>query len=371
MAEITPHTRLRPSPYYEATLAEGVTAFTPYNQMLIPMGYGDPEAEYRRLTEGVSMWDVGGERQIQLHGPDAAELAQILCPRDLSTAKQGQGKYVALCDHRGTIINDPIILKLDDDRFWLSIADSDVGMWARCVAAERGLKVEVTEPDVSPLAVQGPSAEDVVAKIFGDDIRDLRFFWFRDAEVDGIPLKVARSGWSKQGGFELYLMDGARGVDLWNIVKEAGQPWGIGPGYPTPSERIENGLLSWGGDTDQNTNPFEVRLGRFVDLNVPDDVIGIEALRQVAAQGPTRHQLGVVLDGDHPQPGHDRWHDITADGVSVGSMTNGTWSYKLERNIGFGLISAWCQVGDRVEVHKGDQVVGARLTDIPFQREDG
>ncbi len=370
MPEIFLHTRLRPSPYYDATIAAGVAAMLPYNKMLMPYGYGRPEEEYRRLVEGVSMWDVAGQRQIQLKGPDAARLAQVLCPRDLSSCVEGQGKYVAVCNHAGTIINDPILLKLDDDCFWLSIADSDVGLWAGCVAAERRLDVEVFEPDVSPLAVQGPLAEDVVASILGDWVRDLRYFWFGDAEIDGIPMKVARSGWSKQGGFELYLMDGSRGTDLWNIVAEAGRPWGIAPGNPNPSERIESGLLSWGGDTDRWTNPFELGLGRFVDLDVPDDVIGIDALRRIAAEGPRRHQLGVVLAGDDPQPGHARWYDIVADGVKVGDMTNGTWSYKLERNIGYGLVSVDCRIGDEVQVHKGDEVVAAKFTAIPFRRED-
>jgi glycine cleavage system aminomethyltransferase T len=370
MPELAIHTSLRRSPYYEAAVAEGAVAMHPYNRMMIPLGYGDPEAEYRRLVDGVSMWDVGAERQVQLLGPDAARLAQVLCPRDLSKAVVGQGKYVALCDHAGTVINDPIVLKLADDCFWLSIADSDVELWARCVAAERGLDVEVSEPDVSPLAVQGPLAEDVVASIFGDWVRELRYFRFGDAEIDGIPLKVARSGWSKQGGFELFLMDGSRGLDLWNLLKEAGQPWGIGPGSPNGSERIENGLLSFAGDCDAATNPFEVRLGRFVDLDVPDEVIGIDALRRIAAEGPKRHQVGIVLDGDDPYPSHTAWHDVFVDGAKVGDMTNGTWSYKLERNIGFGLLSVSCQVGDSVEVYRDCETVPGRLVEIPFRRED-
>ncbi len=370
MPELAVHTRLRRSPYYEATVAEGVTAFIPYNAMLLPLGFGQPEVEYRRLTEGVSMWDVAVERQIQLLGPDAGRLAQVLCARDLSKAVVGQGKYVAICDHDGVLINDPVALKLSDDCWWLSIADSDIGLWARCVAAERAMDVEVSEPDVSPLAVQGPDAEDVVASIFGDWVRDLKYFWFGDAELEGIPLKVARSGWSKQGGFEIYLMDGSRGLDLWNIIKEAGEPWNIGPSYPNPSERIESGLLSWGGDCDANTNPFEVRLERFVDLDVPDDVIGIEALRQIKAEGPKRHQLGIVLEGDEPRSGHMQWYDVLMGGERVGDMTNGTWSYKLERNIGFGLVSVDCQIGDSVEVNKDGEVIPGRLTDIPFSRED-
>ncbi len=370
MPEIGIHTRLRRSPYYDATVAAGVTAFSPYNNMLLPLAYGDPDGEYRQLMDGVSMWDVGGERQIQLQGPDASRLAQILCARDLSKALVGQGKYVAVCDHRGVIINDPIALKIDDDCWWLSIADSDIRMWARCVAAERGLDVEVSEPDVSPLAVQGPMAEDVVASIFGDWVRDLKYFWFGDAEIDGIPLKVARSGWSKQGGFELYLMDGSRGLDLWHIVAEAGAPWNIGVGYPNPAERIEHGLVSWGGDCDDQTNPFEVRLTRFVDLDVPDDTIGIQALRQIAADGPTRHQLGIVLDGDERRPGHTVWYDVLSGGEKVGRMTCGTWSYKLERNIGYGLVSTSCSVGDPIEVALDDGLRAAKFVDIPFRIED-
>ncbi len=370
MTEIFPHTSLRRSPYYEATIAEGATSLHPYNRMLIPLGYGDPEGEYRRLMEGVSMWDVGGQRQIQLAGTDAALLTQLLCSRDLSNAVEGQGKYVAICNHAGTIINDPIVLKIADDCFWLSIADSDVGLWASCVAAERGLRVEITEPDVSPLAVQGPMAEDVVAAIFGDWVRDLKYFWFGDAEVDGIPLKVARSGYSKQGGFELYLMDGSRGTDLWTIVKTAGEPWGIAPGSPTPSERIESGMLSWAGDCDAKTNPFEVRLERFVDLDVPDDVIGIDALRRIEAEGPKRHQLGVVLDGDEPLATSSYWFDIVMGGERVGQLTNNTWSYKLRRNIGFGLVSSECQIGDEVSVAREGVSIAAKLVQLPFREED-
>lgn len=366
MFGITPSARLRPSPFYEATLVEGVTAFTTYNHMLMPTSFGHPEEEYWRLINGVSQWDVAVERQVQLQGLDAGCLAQILCARDLSRCQVGQGKYVALCNHDGVLINDPILLKLDDDRYWLSIADSNIWFWARAIAAERGLRVTVSEPDVSPLAVQGPKGEDVVAAIFGDWVRGLKYFWFKETSIDGIPVAVARSGWSKQGGFELYLMDGSKGTALWNIVREAGKPWDIGPGNPNLCERIESGLFSYGGDSDASTNPFEVRMGKYVDLGVADDVIGIQALRRIHQEGVKRQQLGVVLDGEQPTKLGFHWHGIHQGEQRIGDLTNCVWSWRLKRNIGFGLVAASCAIGDQVQVHKDGQRIDARLVPLPF-----
>ncbi len=363
---ITPSARLRPSPFFEATVAAGVRSFTTYNHMLMPTGYGYPEEEYWRLIRGVSLWDVACERQVELRGKDAARLAQILTVRDLSRCTVGQGRYAPLCNHAGTLINDPILLKLAEDRYWFSIADSNSWFWARAIAAERGLEVEIDEPDVSPLAVQGPKAQEVVAAIFGDWVRGLKYFWFRETAIEGIPLVLARSGWSKQGGFELYLMDGTQGTRLWELVCEAGRPWGIGPGNPNLCERIESGLLSYGGDTDDRTNPFEVRLRSYVDLDVPDDVIGIEALRRIHSAGPRRHQLGVILEGGDPDVLHFQWHAIWRNGRKLGELTNCTWSYRLGKNIGFALISTECNAGDAVEVSSHGQRIPGRLTSLPF-----
>jgi aminomethyltransferase len=366
MFGITPSARLRPSPFYEATLAEGVCAFTTYNHMLMPTSYGKPLEEYWRLINGVSQWDVAVERQVQLRGPDAGRLAQILAPRDLSACKVGQGKYVPLVNHQGVLINDPICLKLADDLYWLSIADSNIWFWASAIAAERGLRVDVSEPDVSPLAIQGPKAEDVVAHLCGDWVRGLKYFWFREFDLGGIPLVVARSGWSKQGGFELYLRDGSQGTKLWNLVKEAGQPWGIGPGNPNWSERVESGLISFGGDTDGQTNPYEVRMGKYVDLHVPDDTVGIQALRRISAEGPKRHSLGIILDaGDPVSPGF-LWNPIYKDGVKVGDLTNCVFSIRVQKNLGFALISRDCMVGDRVQALVGGVMQSGVLTELPF-----
>lgn len=366
MFSVFPTARLRPSPFYAAAVADGMTGASIYNRMIMPSSYGDRDAEYWRIIEGVSQWDVGVERQVQLKGPDAGKLAQILSPRDLSKCKIGQGKYVPLCDHRGTLINDPILLKLADDLYWMSIADSDIWFWARAIAAERGLNVDISEPDVSPMAIQGPKAEDVVAHVCGDWVRDLKYFWFKEVEIEGIPVAVQRSGWSKQGGYEIYLRDGTKGTQLWNIFKEAGQPWGIGPGAPTTAERTESGLVSVGGDTDDKTNPFEVRLGKYVDLDVADDVVGIQALRKINEEGPKRHQLGMILEGEAPTPLEFAWDRIEKNGAKIGNMTNCVWSPRMKCNIGYALISTSYKSGDSVEVIRSGKAVAAKLVELPF-----
>lgn len=366
MVEIVSAGRLRKSPFYRSTIEDGAESLLTYNRMLIPRGYGDREAEYWRLINGVSMWDVAVQRQVQLKGPDAAKLAQILCVRDLSNQAIGQGKYVAICDHGGVLINDPIALKIAEDCYWLSIGNSNIWFWARCVAGERGLDVEVTEPDVSPLAIQGPKAEDVVASLLGDWVRDLKYFWFKDAEIEGIPLIVVRAGWSKQGGFELFLLDGTKGDQLWKLVKEAGRPFDIGPGYPNPSERTESGLLNWGVDTDDATNPFEVRMGKFVDLDVDDDVIGVGALRQIKMDGVKRHQLGLILDGPEEHENQGIWLPIKKDGTQIGHLTHKAWSYRLKKMIGYALVSLDAGPGDSVLVLDQDEATKGQLCALPF-----
>jgi len=363
---ILPSARLRPSPFFDAVQAEGLSTGSIYNRMILPGSFGAPEAEYWRLINGVSMWDVGVERQVQISGPDAGRLAQILSPRDLSKCKIGQGKYIPLCNHAGVLINDPILLKLAEDKFWFSIADSDVWLWARSIAGERGLDVDISEPDVSPLAVQGPLAEDVIASIFGDWVRSVKYFWFRETEIEGIPVAVQRSGWSKQGGFEIYLRDGTKGAQLWDIIKEAGAPYGIGPGSPSTPERTESGLVSVGGDTDEQTNPFEVRLGQYVDLDVPDDTIGIQALRRIAKEGPKRHQLGLKLEGDVPAPLGFSREKIFHNGRLIGDMTNCVWSYRMSQNIGYALIDRTVAAGETVEIMRASGSVSAELVELPF-----
>lgn len=358
--------RERKSPYFDATVADGVTTFTVYNHTYMPVSYGDPAAEYDRLINGVSMWDVAGERQVQLKGPDAAALAAILTTRNIADAQIGQGKYAPICDEAGTLLNDPILLKLDEDLYWFSIADSDHLLWAKAIAAGRDLDVEITEPDVSPLAIQGPKAMDVAESLLGGWVRDLRYFWFREAELEGIPLLVARSGWSKQGGVELYLRDGARGTDLWNIVKEAGQPSGIGPGAPNYIERVESALLSVGADTDESTNPFEVRLGKLVDLGRDDDFIGKSALRRIARDGPGRKQVGLIVDGEKIGPNENKMAAFQ-NSNQVGFVSATAHSPRLHENIAIALVSnEAAESGGEIEFEMNGLKRAGRVTELPF-----
>ena len=360
--------RVRKSPFYAAAEAAGMTAASVYNHMIMPVRYGDAEAEYRRLTEGVAMWDVACERQVELAGPDALALAAYLTPRDLSTCKSGQGKYVPLCDFEGRLINDPVLLKLSEELVWLSIADSDVLLWARAIAALKGYRVTVGEPDVSPLAVQGPKAVEVVADLFGDWVRDLKYFWFRETELAGIPLVLARSGWSKQGGFELYLRDGRRGDELWERVAEAGRPYGIGPGAPNYLERVESGLLSYGADTDAESDPFECNLGHLLDLDREADFVGKAALLAKRAQGVRRRLMGIVIEGpllpinEHPWP-------LEVGGETVGSARAIAYSPRLERNIATALIEVpHCTAGAAVLLICPGPPRRAQVCNLPFLR---
>ncbi len=366
---LVPSPRLRTSPFHEAVVAAGVTDVTVYNKMLLPLSYGDPAAEYRRLTEAVAIWDVAAERQVEVRGPDADACVQYLTARDLSKMKHGQGKYVAMCDHDGRILNDPVLLKLSD-RYWFSLADSDVLLWVRAVVRERGFDVTVHEPDVSPLAVQGPLAESLITDLFGPHVASLKYFWFIETELRGIPLVLCRSGWSKQGGFELFLQDGSRGGELWDLVVEAGQKYGIGPGAPNNAERIESGLLSWGADTTPDSNPFEAGMAHYVDVDIPADFIGKAALQRIVATGPARLFTGLVIEplagGATSWSMHDR-AQVFNGSERVGTMSSVAYSPRLEQTIAVAQIRrSVVEAGSPVEVASPEGRRQATITPLPF-----
>ena len=358
--------RERKSPFFDSTVADGVTHFTIYNHMYMPVSYGDPDAEYRRLLEKVAMWDVAVERQVQISGADAERLVRYLTPRDLKDCPVGRGMYVPLCDHDGRLINDPILLRLAEDKFWLSIANSDVLLWVRAVATEGNFDVSVIEPDVSPLAIQGPNAEAVAVDLLGEWVRELKYFHFRETMLDNIPLIAGRSGWSKQGGFEFYLRDGSKGAELWDRVKEIGAPYEIGPGAPNPIERLESGLLSYRVDTLPDSDPFEVGLNKMISLDRTDQFIGKTALRRKAEQGLTRKLVGIVINGEPLVPNEHPW-PTNVDGKPVGSVRAACYSPRRRENIGIALLSVlYSGLGIKLQIESDSGLKFGEIVPLPL-----
>ena len=329
--------RLRRSPFFEATQRWGARAYTVYNHMLFPINFDDLEAEYWHLINHVTLWDVSVERQVEITGPDAFTFTNMLTPRDLDTCAVGQGKYVVITAGDGGIINDPVLLRLGENHFWLALADSDVLLWARGVALSCDLKVTITEPDVSPLQLQGPKAKPVVQTLFGDRAMNLSYYWFLETSLDGIPVVVTRTGWSGEVGYEIYLRDGSRGEALWERIMEAGKPHGIRPTGPSDIRRIEAGILNWGADITLDNNPYEVGLERLVHEDKPADYIGRDALRRIKAAGVQRKLVGVEIAGDRIEFNTTRW-PVLAGGRPVGHITSAIHSPRLKKNIGYAMV---------------------------------
>ena len=336
MLSVSP--RLRSTPFHDRVLAAGVQAYTVYNHMLLPTVYESLEADYRHLTERVQLWDVAGERQVEIRGRDALALVEWMTPRDVGRCAVGQCKYAPLADENGGIVNDPLILRLAEDHFWVSVADSDVLLWAKGLAAGRGLDVTVSEPDVSPLALQGPLAGDVAEAAFGAWTRALRFFRFRETEIDGIPVVVARSGWSKQGGFEIYLRDGSLGGALWDRIRDAGARYGIRPGSPNLIERIESRLISYGTDVTLEHDPFEAGLDAFCDLDKPAEYLARDALAARRGRPPARRLERVVIAGERIEP-NMAFLPLHAAGRAAGYVTSAAYSPRLERNVALAMVA--------------------------------
>ncbi len=337
MALISPSRRLRRTPFSEGVEAAGVKAYTVYNRMLLPTVFRSVEEDYRHLKDAVQVWDVAVERQVEVRGPDAGRLMQMLTPRDLRKMQPGQCFYVPIVDETGGMLNDPVAVKLAEDRWWISIADSDLLFWVKGIAYGYRLDVLVDEPDVSPLAVQGPKAEELMARVFGDAVRDVRFFRFGWFEFQGRPLVVARSGYSKQGGFEIYVEGSDLGMPLWNALMEAGRDLDVHAGCPNLIERIEGGLLSYGNDMTDDNTPHECGLGRFCNTNTAIGCVGRDALLRVAQEGPVRQIRPVEIHGA-PVPPCDRVWPVMDGDRHVGNISSSAFSPDFNTNVSIGMI---------------------------------
>ncbi len=360
-------TQIRKSPYFDATVRWGARAFSVYNHMYIPRDFGDPEQNFWNLVNDAILCDVAAERQVEIIGPDAPTFIQMLTPRDLSNQSAGQCKYIVITNADGGIINDPILLRLDEDHFWISTADSDVLLWAQGVSVHSGMDVVIREPDVSPLQLQGPKSGEVMRALFGECIADLRYYWLRELDLDGIPLVVSRTGWSSELGYELYLRDGSRGDELWEKIMAAGEPLGLKPGHTSTIRRIEGGMLSYHADADINTNPYELGLDRLVDLDTEADFIGKDALRRIRESGATRKQVGLRIDGAPLAGPNTTFWPVTRNGDVVGKVTSAVYSPRLKQNIALAMISVDCSaIGSEVVVLKPQGPAHATIVDKPF-----
>ncbi|MEM7084027.1 MAG: dimethylsulfoniopropionate demethylase [Pseudomonadota bacterium] len=319
--------RVRETPFEKRMLANNPGGLSVYNHMTIPTVFESMEADYAHLCEHVQIWDVACERQVEVNGPDALKLVELCTPRDLSDMSIGQGRYAPLVDEFGGIVNDPIILKLAQDRYWVSIADSDVLLWMKGLAAGLKLDVSLFEPDVSPLAVQGPKADDLMAEIVGEQVRAIRFFWFIETTISGAPVVIARSGWSGQGGFELYLQDSRFGSTLWDTVFDAGRKFNIRAGCPNLIERLESGLLSYGNDMTLNENPFECGLDAFFKLGKDAEYLCRDALERIARDGPAKRLVKLKIHSEGPIAMRSTL-DVVCGDETVGTVTSQAYSQK-------------------------------------------
>ena len=359
--------RIRSTPFTTRVEATGVKSYTVYNHMLLPTIFASQEEDYRHLKSAVQVWDVACERQVELKGPDALRVAQMMTPRDLRKMKADQCFYAPIVDDRGRMLNDPIIIKRSEDSFWLSIADSDVGYFAKGLAAGRGLNVDVFEPDVFPLAVQGPKSDELITRVFSDDVANLRFFRHRQFKFDGHDFLIARSGWSKQGGFEIYVDDSRIGQRIWDALFEAGADLDVRPGCPNAIERVEAGLLSYGNDITIENTPYESGLEKYCSPDAFEFCIGGDALRKEHEAGPTRQIRGLIIDGDAPPTCRTPWRAEADDGSFAGTTSTAVYSPDLKQNIAIAMIekSHWAP-GTKIHVIAPDKRRAASVASLPF-----
>ena len=369
MTQVQRGARNRRTPYYEATQRHDPKGFTVYNHMYFPIRFDTFEAEFDALLNGVTLWDVSVERCLEISGPDGFAFAQLLTPRDLSRCAVGQGKYVLICDSDGGIVNDPVLTRMDERTFWFALASSDALLFARGLRnAYPNLDVTIKEADVAPLQVQGPKSKQLMVKLLGEEILDLRYYFWTEAKIAGAPVVITRTGWTSEVGYEVYLTDTTKGSQVYDAIMEAGAELGIRPTGPSDIRRIEGGIFNWGADMTYEHNPIEMGLDRLVDWDLPDDAsISLKALRRIREEGVTRRINGVELDGaPFPELNTVNWA-VTDGADAIGTVTSAIYSPRLERNIGFAWLPAErSTLGATVSVETEWGTRSATVVEMPF-----
>jgi len=360
-------TQIRKSPFFDATVKWGAKDFSVYNHMYIPRDFGNPEQNFWNLINDAILCDVAVERQVQVKGPDASKFVQMMTPRDLSTMQVGQCKYVILINQNGGVLNDPILLKVSEDKYWFSLADSDILLWAQGLAANGDYNVEITEPDVSPLQLQGPKSRDIMIKIFGDQIADLKYYWFKQFAFNNTELIISRTGWSSELGYEIFLTDSKVGNDLYEHIMKIGDPMGLKPGHTSTIRRIEGGMLSYHADMTINTNPLELGMDKFIDLNSDFDFIGKDALIKIKNDGIKRKQVGLYLDNKRMDGPNTRFWNLIYNNKIVGKITSAVYSPRLEQNIALAMVDIkYSNLNQKLFVNDGNSEFNAVVVNKPF-----
>jgi glycine cleavage system aminomethyltransferase T len=360
-------TQIRKSPYFDATVRWGAHDFSVYNHMYIPRDFGDPEQNFWNLVNSAILCDVAVERQVEITGPDASRFTQLLTPRNLANCAVGQCKYVLITDEDGGILNDPILLRLAENHYWLSLADSDVLFWAKGLAVHSGMDVHITEPDVSPLQLQGPKSGEIMEAVFGSEISKLKYFWLTEFNLNGIPLIISRTGWSSELGYEIYLRDGSKGDELWEQIMKIGQPLGLFPGHTSSIRRIEGGMLSYHADMDRSNNPYELGMGRLVDLDMEADFMGKEALQKIKKTGVSQMQIGLEIDAPAFTGPNTRFWSISRNELEIGKVTSAVYSPRLKKNIALAMVDIdHSNSGTEVFVDTGSGQLPAQVVTKPF-----
>ena len=360
-------TQIRKSPFFDATVRWGAKDFSVYNHMYIPRDFGDPEQNFWNLINNAILCDVAVERQVQIKGPDASKFVQMMTPRDLSNMQVGQCKYVILTNQFGGVLNDPVLLKVEDDCYWFSLADSDILFWAQGLNVNKEYDVEIIEPDVSPLQLQGPKSKDIMVKIFGNKILELKYYWFKHFQLGNIKLLISRTGWSSEFGYEIFLLNSSEGDELYETLMNKGKDLGLHPGHTSTIRRIEGGMLSYHSDMDINTNPLELGMEKFIDLDGSFNFVGKDALIEIRKSGIHRKQVGLIIDIEPLKgPNTSKW-EIISNNKIIGVVTSAVYSPRLKSNIALAIVKKeFSDIGTLLKVNIDNNLVNANIVQKPF-----
>ena len=364
-------TRIRKSPYYDSNIKYGVKGFTIYNKMYLPTGFDDPEKEYESLINDVTFGDFAAERQIEISGPDAYDFIKYIQPRNLEKCQIGYCKYIILTDNEGGIINDACLLRLEDDKFWISPGDGDVILWLQGLAINSGMNVSIHEPDVSPLQISGPKSGKLIQKLFDGEHDDLGYYKARKTSLDNIPMVIARTGWSGELSYELYLQDGSLGNDLFEKVYDAAKEFNGRVIAPNTIRTIEGGILSYGSDFDRSHNPFTIGFDRLVDLDQKNDFIGKDALRKIKERGLTEKLVGIELEGDPIMKAPENFWTVKSNNLKVGRVSRAFFSPRLEKNIALAIVDIDnAEEGTSVVVETPNGDLNSMVVSLPWFNAD-